>query len=302
MRCPNCGAEIPDGSVQCPNCGVRILQNQGIYYPNQNPPYAPQAGKGKLIAIIAVVVVAALIIAGASVIFSSTGNQSNASNGEASGNETNNSVPDISFVSKAIGEHAWKLEIFTNQTINPDNLTYGIKKSDGTFLVRESPFPADQREDANGVVWTDSNGNEKVDTGDSITIANESVDGGDSFIITSGAKGSVVLERYIVPMALAASKVDSHAWNIVILISANSINPADVEYSIKNANGEYIVINQTFPTTSGSNDTYGVIWYDIINGDGKLNSGDIIYIDNPEIESGYTFIVSGVASGSVVLP
>ena len=288
MRCPNCGAEIPDGSVQCPNCGARILQNQGLYYPNQNPPYAPapRAGKGKLIAIIVVVVVAILIIAGAAILFSSPGNAP--SNEYSSG--------EIEFESKMIGEHSWRLEVSAND-VDPENLTYAIENSEGTFLVSGAHFPADQKEDVNGVTWVDVNGDGKVDTGDVMTITNDLVDGSDTFMITSGATGSVLLSQ---PIQLVATHMNQHRWQLQI-ISAQDLNTSDLRYSIQRDDGTYLVSGAVFPTTSGYNDTNGVTWYDL-QGDGEINTPDIIDIYNVEIHSSYRFIIYGDASGSATLP
>ncbi len=296
MRCPNCGAEIPDGSVQCPNCGVRILQNQGPYYPNQNPSYAPRAGKGKLIAIIAVVVAATLIVAGIAILFSSPGNAP--SNGFSNGGGTSNTNTnnDIEFKSKMIGEHSWRLEVSAND-IDPENLTYAIEKSDGTFLVSGVSFPADQKEDVNGVTWVDMNSDGKVDTGDVITITNDLVDGSDTFMITSGATGSVLLSQ---PIRLVATHMNQHRWRLQI-IPAQDRNISDLRYSIQRDDGTYLVSGAVFPTTSGYNDTHGVTWNDL-QADGRVNAPDIISINNADVYSGYTFIIYGGASGSITLP
>ena len=40
MTCPNCGMEMPEGSVSCPTCGYQVAQQpQGDYYAQQ--PQAP---------------------------------------------------------------------------------------------------------------------------------------------------------------------------------------------------------------------------------------------------------------------
>lgn len=45
MRCPNCGAEIPQGTSTCPRCGVHLETDPTIAYvpvPGSHPAFSPE--------------------------------------------------------------------------------------------------------------------------------------------------------------------------------------------------------------------------------------------------------------------
>ena len=75
-----------------------------------------------------------------------------------------------------------------------------------------------------------------------------------------------------------------------------------MKYAIQKSDGTYLVSGAAFPSTAGgTGDTNGVIWNDL-NGDGDVNTGDSITINNAGVSSGYTFVITAGATGSVKLP
>ena len=101
------------------------------------------------------------------------------------------------------------------------------------------------------------------------------------------------------PIQFKASKDGTNTWTLQV--SSNDLNPLEMKYAIQKDDGTYLVSGADFPSTSGTADTHGVTWNDL-NGDGKVNTGDSITINSTDVSSGYTFIITAGATGSVTLP
>ncbi len=101
------------------------------------------------------------------------------------------------------------------------------------------------------------------------------------------------------PIQFTASKVGTTNWTLQV--SSNALNPLEMKYAIQKSDGTYLVSGAAFPTTAGTADANGVIWNDL-NGDGDVNTGDSISINNANVESGWTFVITAGATGSVKLP
>ena len=88
-------------------------------------------------------------------------------------------------------------------------------------------------------------------------------------------------------------------------ISSQALNPTDLKFAIKKADGTYLATGVDFPTataTAASGTGYSVTWYDA-NGDGKVDTGDTvtIYVSEGTLQSSYTFEVVAGATGSASL-
>ena len=107
--------------------------------------------------------------------------------------DTNTMVQPIQFQSEKIGTHNWTLPISSND-LNPLEMKYAIEDLNGSYPVSGAEFPYTPGvEDSHGITWYDSNGDMKVNTGDSITINNSTIESGYTFRITAGANGYVKL-------------------------------------------------------------------------------------------------------------
>ncbi len=64
MNCPNCGANLPDGTLSCPNCAAPIPSQAGFSNPMPVNTMPKKSNKGLIIGIAcgAVVVIAAVIL------------------------------------------------------------------------------------------------------------------------------------------------------------------------------------------------------------------------------------------------
>ena len=107
--------------------------------------------------------------------------------------DSNTMIQPIQFQSEKVGPHNWTIPISSND-LNPLEMKYAIEDMNGSYPVSGAEFPSSPGvEDSHGITWYDSNGDMKVNTGDSLTINNSTIEGGYIFRITAGANGYVKL-------------------------------------------------------------------------------------------------------------
>ncbi len=102
-----------------------------------------------------------------------------------------------------------------------------------------------------------------------------------------------------IPIRFVTENTGAHNWTLEI--SANNISPHELKYAIISVNGTILAPPTSFPMVSGVPDSNGVTWIDTDN-NGKVNTGDVLIIDNPTINSGDRFRIVAGATGEVELP
>ncbi len=96
-----------------------------------------------------------------------------------------------------------------------------------------------------------------------------------------------------------AEKTGEHNWTLEIY--ANNLSAKDLKYAIMSVNGTILVSSISFPIVSEVPDSNGIAWIDTDN-NGKVNTGDVLIIDNPTVSSGDYFKMVAGAPGEVELP
>ena len=111
-------------------------------------------------------------------------------------NVTTHIILPMSFSTRKTGDTNWTLDIASSANgAYPSDLSYSIMKDDGTYLVYKASFPSNSGiMDANGIMWYDFNGDEKVDSGDAIRIDSSSIQSGYEFSISGEVQEDVTVQ------------------------------------------------------------------------------------------------------------
>ncbi|GEM_PF-4368764 len=297
MRCPNCGTELPEGTVQCPSCGVMLQAPEQAYYGHgytpQPAPLPKSSNKKAIIAIVVAAIVVVSAIAAVLLLGGGVGEKEMTYKEFLEQYDHDGDGSPESYTPKDFHEgdkvkiRDFAVDVNYNASYDVSLIQCKSTESDPhAYMVVKGDFTLYK-----GKEFTYEYTFKKYTFGNETYIMPEEL-----WLMVASMESTKTPPPQ--PIAFVAQKIGETNWTLQL--SAHDINPYSLAYSIQRPDGTYLIRNSTFPVTANSPDGNGVVWYDL-NGDDLIDTGDQIRINNDDVESGYIFKVSGAGEGSITL-